>query len=106
MAAAIRYELGDHHTYEFLEGTVQWERAPGELQDPSVPAFSPHWTDRDIQRSKASFQAIPVSLRIATSHLRRAPLKQSTSSTHTSPPKVPMMASLLSASPPHLSSPL
>jgi hypothetical protein len=66
IAAAIRYELGDYHTYEFLEGTIPWERALGELNDPLFSSFSRHWTDRDFQRSKASFQAMPVSLRIAT----------------------------------------
>ncbi|MCJ1384591.1 hypothetical protein MMC17_007709 [Xylographa soralifera] len=32
--AAIRYELGDHHTYEFVEGIIPWAAAP------EVKAFS------------------------------------------------------------------
>ncbi|KUJ13245.1 uncharacterized protein LY89DRAFT_753811 [Mollisia scopiformis] len=27
--ATLRHELGDHHTYEFVEGTVPWPMAPG-----------------------------------------------------------------------------
>lgn len=27
--AAVRYELGDHHTYDFVEGNIPWETAPG-----------------------------------------------------------------------------
>jgi hypothetical protein len=27
--AAIRYELGDHHTYDFVEGNITCEIEPG-----------------------------------------------------------------------------
>lgn len=27
--AALRYELGDDHTYEFVQGAVEWPMAPG-----------------------------------------------------------------------------
>ena len=31
LTAAIRYELGDRHTFEFVEGTVPVPIAPGKL---------------------------------------------------------------------------
>ncbi|KAF9885220.1 hypothetical protein FE257_000580 [Aspergillus nanangensis] len=41
--AAIRYELGDNHTYDFVEGTISWEMYPGvdriALKDEAVYAF-------------------------------------------------------------------
>jgi hypothetical protein len=28
-AAALRYELADSHTYEFVQGILAWQMAPG-----------------------------------------------------------------------------
>ena len=32
--AALRYELGDEHSYEFVQGTVPWPMATGKAQIP------------------------------------------------------------------------
>ncbi|GFF25916.1 hypothetical protein IFM61606_09581 [Aspergillus udagawae] len=41
--AAIRYELGDNHTYDFVEGTIPWQMYPGveriALEGESMYAF-------------------------------------------------------------------
>jgi len=40
--AALRYELGDHHSYEFVEGTIPWPIAPeiASLFDPDDDYFA------------------------------------------------------------------
>lgn len=41
LTAALRYELGDHHSFEFIEGAVQCPMAPGlETLCRDVPIFS------------------------------------------------------------------
>jgi hypothetical protein len=39
--AAIRYELGDHHTYDFVEGNVPWAVDPGESIDRDTETHKP-----------------------------------------------------------------
>lgn len=36
LLAPIRYELGDNHTYEFVEGTIPHPMAPGVFKTPRL----------------------------------------------------------------------
>lgn len=31
LSAALRYQLGDQHEFDFVEGSVPWPQAPGKL---------------------------------------------------------------------------
>ncbi|GAP91100.1 putative serine hydrolase FSH [Rosellinia necatrix] len=54
--AAIRYELGDHHTYDFVEGVVPWETDP-EIKH-LLPGGSDTYTYFDYTSEKSTRKAV------------------------------------------------